>query len=107
MTDTPENSNLPKQELQPDNIGFQTAFTGAQTATTAISNNNSLNSSALQSPLPTPRQVVSQEDRNLMNSNKNSKLNPESMPFCPQMLPPQLAQQQALYQQQLIQVCEL
>lgn len=92
-TDKPDNSELQKQDEQ---VGFQTALTGAAT----ISNNNSMNSSALQSPLPPPRQV-SQEDQ----MNKITKLNPDSMPFCPQMLPPQLAQQQALYQQQLIQVC--
>jgi len=92
-TDKPDNSELQKQDQQ---VGFQTALTGAAT----ISNNNCMNSSALQSPFPPPSQV-SQEDQ----MNKSSKLNPDSMPFCPQMLPPQLAQQQALYQQQLIQVC--
>ncbi|CBY41015.1 unnamed protein product, partial [Oikopleura dioica] len=74
------------------------ALTGAAT----ISNNNCMNSSALQSPFPPPSQV-SQEDQ----MNKSSKLNPDSMPFCPQMLPPQLAQQQALYQQQLIQALQM
>ena len=92
---TPDDNDVqkPSQFVDPN-------FSHTTAKNKPISNNNSLESSGLQSPHQPPRQPT-QED----HSNNSSKLNPDSLPFCPQMLPPQLAHQQALYQQQLIQVC--